>query len=89
MWSHMVILMIHHDLHPPVPVITDPEHPISSLEAAATYVEQHCQGHLDVEATNLVRQLTDATTASDAKAAAEAFRDWAESAGLLLTGEHE
>ncbi len=69
-------------IHPPVHVVTHPDEPIRSLEAAARFVERHGKG--DPAAAVLLNQLRAATTVDAADAAGMAFRAWAKTRGLLL-----
>jgi hypothetical protein len=71
-------------LHPPVHLITHPEEPIRSLDAAAKVVRRHVHDKVDMEAEELLRELESANTTEQADAAGLSFRDWAEAEGLLL-----
>jgi len=71
-------------LHPPVHVLTHPEEPIRSLEAAAKFVRRQVEGRIDPGAEMLVKQLEAAETIEQGDAAGNAFREWAEQEGLLL-----
>jgi hypothetical protein len=59
-----------------------PNEPIDSTEAAAKFIERH-DGAFDIEGTNLIDLLRRADTQASADAACQAFRQWAESSGLL------
>jgi hypothetical protein len=59
-----------------------PDGPIDSTEAAAEFIERH-DGAFDFEGENLAGLLRRANTPASIDEACEAFRQWAESCGLL------
>jgi hypothetical protein len=76
--------MAEHAVYPPIHLVTHPDEPIRSLEAAAKVIRRHAGDHLDRSAENVLRQIKDASTLEQADAAGKAFRAWAEDEGLLL-----
>ncbi|HEX2354778.1 MAG: hypothetical protein ACM30D_15130 [Hyphomicrobiales bacterium] len=76
--------MAEHAIHPPIHLVTHPDEPIRSLEAAAKVIRRHAGDHLDRDAENVLRQIKSAKTLEQAEAAGKAFRAWAEAEGLLL-----
>ncbi len=71
-------------IHPPVHLVTHPDEPIRSLEAAAKVVRRHGGDHLDRRSQGVLHLIESATTPEQADAAGEAFRGWAQAEGLLL-----
>jgi hypothetical protein len=69
-------------INPPTQLDGYPDEPIDSTEAAAAFIERHDDA-FDFEGINLMEALRHADTASDAEVACRAFRQWAESCGLL------
>ena len=69
-------------IDPPMQLDGYPSEPIDSTEAAAKFIERH-NGAFDIEGTNLINMLRGAETQASADAACQAFRQWAESCGLL------
>jgi hypothetical protein len=69
-------------IDPPIKLDGYPSEPIDSTEAAAKFIERH-DGAFDIEGTHLVDLLRGADTQVSAEAACQAFRQWAESSGLL------
>jgi hypothetical protein len=65
-------------IDPPIQLDGYPSEPIDSTEAAAKFIERH-DGSFDIEGTHLIN----ADTQASAEAACQAFRQWAESSGLL------
>jgi hypothetical protein len=59
-----------------------PDEPIDTTEAAAAFIERH-DGVFDIEGANLIEILRRADTPCAADASCRAFRQWAESSGLL------
>ena len=76
--------MAEHAIHPPIHLVTHPDEPIRSLEAAAKVIHRHAGDHLDRTAQDLLRQIKRASTLQEADAVGKAFRAWAEAQGLLL-----
>ena len=76
--------MAEHAIHPPIHLVTHPDEPIRSLEAAAKVIRRHVGGSLDRSAQDLLQQIKLALTLQEADAAGTAFRAWAEAQGLLL-----
>jgi hypothetical protein len=73
-----------HAIHPPIHLVTHPDEPIRSLEAAAKVIRRHAGDYLDRNAQDLLQQIKHASTLQEADAAGNAFRAWAEAQGLLL-----
>ncbi len=71
-------------IHPPVHVVTHPDEPIRSVEAAAKFVIRHLRGRIDADADALVRRLEGARTSDEADEAGRRFREWAKQHGVLL-----
>jgi hypothetical protein len=71
-------------IHPPVHLVTHPDEPIRSLEAAAKVVRRHAGTHPDPKTDSLLRRLEVASSPEEAETAGNAFRTWAEAHGLLL-----
>jgi hypothetical protein len=69
-------------IEPPIRLDGYPDEPITSTEAAAAFIERY-DGAFDFEGINLIEVLRDASTPADVEAACGAFRQWAESCGLL------
>jgi hypothetical protein len=76
--------MAEHAIHPPIHLVTHPDEPIRSLEAAAKVIRRHVGDKLDRKAEQMLQQIKSATTLEQAEAAGKAFRAWAEAEGLLL-----
>ena len=76
--------MAEHAIHPPIHLVTHPDEPIRSLEAAAKVIRRHAGDGLDRNAQDLLQQIKHASTLQEADAAGTAFRAWAEAQGLLL-----
>ena len=70
-------------IHPVIEVNGVPGESIASTEAAADFIERHVAGTFDIEAATLIELLRSANTPELADDAGQAFRDWAESVGLL------
>jgi hypothetical protein len=73
--------MAERAVHPPIHLVTHPDEPIRSLEAAAKVIRRHAGDHLDPNAQDLLQH---ASMLQEADAAGNAFRAWAEAQGLLL-----
>jgi hypothetical protein len=71
-------------IHPPVHVVTHPDEPIRSLEAAEKYIRRHVDGRMDARAEALIRRIDAVRSSDEAEAAGRAFLEWAASEGLLL-----
>jgi len=69
-------------IDPPIQLDGYPSEPIDSTEAAAKFIERH-DGAFDIEGAHLIDLLRGADTQASADAACQAFRQWAESSGLL------
>jgi hypothetical protein len=74
-------------IEPPIQLDGYPSEPIDSTEAAAKFaaakfIERH-DGAFDIEGTHLIDLLRGADTQASAETACQAFRQWAESSGLL------
>jgi hypothetical protein len=76
--------MPEHAIHPPIHLVTHPDEPIRSLEAAAKVIRRHAGDCPDRNAQDLLEQIKRASTLQEADAAGKAFRAWAEAQGLLL-----
>jgi len=76
--------MAEHAIHPPIHLVTHPDEPIRSLEAAAKVIRRHAGGQRDRRAEHVLHQIKSAGTLEEAEAAGNAFRAWAEAEGLLL-----
>ena len=76
--------MAEHAIHPPIHLVTHPDEPIRSLEAAAKVIRRHAGDQLDRKAGHVLHQIKNAATLEQAEAAGKAFRAWAEAEGLLL-----
>jgi hypothetical protein len=70
--------MAEHAIHPPIHLVTHPDEPIRSLEAAAKVIHRHAGDHLDRNAQDLLQQIKRASTLQEADAVGTAFRAWAE-----------
>jgi hypothetical protein len=70
-------------IHPAIRLDGYPDELIDSTEAAARFIENHDGSRYDLEAAALIQLLRSADTPESGDAATEAFRDWAESVGLL------
>jgi hypothetical protein len=70
-------------IHPAIPLDGYPDELIDSTEAAIRFIERYDGDKYDLEATALTQLLRSVETPESAHAATEAFRDWAESLGLL------
>ena len=71
-------------IHPPIHVVTHPDEPIRSVEAAAKFVRRHMEGRLDAQAEALARELETASTPEEADRAGRRFAAWTQASGLLL-----
>jgi hypothetical protein len=71
-------------IHPPVHVITHPDEPVRSLEAAATFVRRHGGDLTEPHTQGLLYRLERASSPEEADDAGRAFRAWAEMHHLLL-----
>jgi hypothetical protein len=69
-------------IDPPIKLDGYPDEPINSTEAAANFIESH-DGGFDLEGAHLISLLRNANTPALADEACQAFRQWAESCGLL------
>jgi hypothetical protein len=69
-------------IEPPIRLDGYPDEFIDSTEAAAAFIERH-DGAFDFEGVNLIGLLRHADTPADTESACQAFRQWAESCGLL------
>jgi hypothetical protein len=69
-------------IDPPIQLNGYPDEPIASTEAAANFIEHH-DGVFDFEGVSLIDLLRRADTPASAEEAYQAFRQWAESCGLL------
>jgi hypothetical protein len=69
-------------IDPPIRLDGYPDEPIDSTEAAAKFIERH-DGGFDLEGENLIGLLRRANTPASTDEACQAFRQWAESCGLL------
>ena len=67
--------MPEHAIHPPIHLVTHPDEPIRSLEAAAKVIRP---------AIMSMHRIKRASTLQEDEAAGKAFRAWAEAQGLLL-----
>ena len=76
--------MAEHAIHPPIHLVTHPDEPVRSLEAAAKVIRRHAGDQLDRKAEHVLHQIKSAATLEQAEAAGKAFRAWAEAEGLLL-----
>ncbi|TMJ88867.1 MAG: hypothetical protein E6G76_09495 [Alphaproteobacteria bacterium] len=76
--------MAEHAIHPPIHLVTHPDEPIRSLEAAAKVIRRHAGELPRPQRAGLLQQLKHASTLQEAEAAGNAFRAWAEAQGLLL-----
>lgn len=76
--------MPEHAIHPPIHLLTHPDEPIRSLEAAAKVVRRHAGDHPDRKAQDVLDRIKRASTLEQAEAAGKAFRVWAQAEGLLL-----
>jgi len=76
--------MAEHAIHPPIHLVTHPDEPVRSLEAAAKVIRRHAGDQLDRKAEHALNQIKNAATLEQAEAAGKAFRAWAEAEGLLL-----
>ena len=70
--------MAEHAIHPPIHLVTHPDEPIRSLEAAAKVIRRHAGDYLDRNAQDLLQQIKHASTLQEADATGNAFRAWAE-----------
>lgn len=75
---------MEHAIHPPIHLVTHPDEPIRSLEAAAKVIRRHGGDHSDRNAESLLRRIEQASTTEEADDAGQAFRAWAQAEGLLL-----
>jgi hypothetical protein len=71
-------------LDPPVHLRAHPQQVIRSLDAAAVVVRQYAREHFDSAAESVLHRLEGAVTPSEAREAANAFRAWADRAGVSL-----
>ncbi|TMJ95151.1 MAG: hypothetical protein E6G77_21140 [Alphaproteobacteria bacterium] len=76
--------MAEHAIHPPIHLVTHPDEPVRSLEAAAKVIRRHAGDQLDRKAEHVLHQIKSAATLEQAEAAGKTFRAWAEAEGLLL-----
>jgi divalent metal cation (Fe/Co/Zn/Cd) transporter len=77
-------VMAEYAIHPPVHVLSHPDEPIRSVEAAAKFIERYMRGRTDAESVTLVHRLERVNTSDEADAAGRQFRQWAEKEHLLL-----
>jgi hypothetical protein len=70
-------------IDPPIRLAVSPPEVIGSTEAAADFIESRDGDAFDIEAAIVIRLLREANTPQTVAAASEAFRDWADSIGLL------
>ena len=76
--------MAEYAIHPPIHLVTHPDEPIRSIEAAANVIRHHAGNRLDLNAQDLLQQVKRVSTLGEAEAAGKAFRNWAQAQGLLL-----
>jgi hypothetical protein len=65
--------MPEHAIHPPIHLVTHPDEPIRSLEAAAKVIRRHAGDCPDRNAQDLLEQIKRASTLQEADAAGKAF----------------
>src|SRR5262249_19163538 len=66
--------MAEHAIHPPIHLVTHPDEPIRSLEAAAKVIRRHAGGQRDRRAEHVLHQIKSAGTLEEAEAAGNAFQ---------------
>jgi hypothetical protein len=71
-------------IDPPVHLRLHPDVAIRSLDEAAAVVRGYARDGLDFKTESVLHRLEGASTLDEAKEAANAFRAWAESEGVLL-----
>jgi hypothetical protein len=76
--------MAEHAIHPPIQLLTHPDEPIRSLEAAAKVIRRYTGDYLDRNSQDLLQEIKHTSTLQKADAAGKAFRAGAEAQGLLL-----
>jgi hypothetical protein len=54
--------MAEHAIHPPIHLVTHPDEPIRSLEAAAKVIRRHAGDYLDRNAQDLLQHIKHAST---------------------------
>jgi hypothetical protein len=72
---------------PPLRLAGTPKVMISSLDEAADYVRAYTGARRPMSQDGVLRRLEGAGTAEQERDAADAFRGWAESEGLLIEPE--
>src|SRR5258707_7698253 len=70
--------MAEHAIHPPIHLVTHPDEPIRSLEAAAKVIRRHAGDQLDRKAEHVLHQIKSAAALEQAEAAGKTFRAWAD-----------
>jgi hypothetical protein len=70
--------------HPPVHLVIHPDEPIRSVDDAVKVIERHARDPQSAQAQAAMLKLTRAGSAEELEAAANIFREWAKSEGLLL-----
>jgi hypothetical protein len=68
--------MAEHAIHPPIHLLTHPDEPIRSLEAAAKVIRRHTGDYLDRNSQDLLQEIKHTSTLQEADAAGKAFRAW-------------
>jgi hypothetical protein len=71
-------------IHPPVHLVIHPDEPIRSVDDAVKVIERHARNPRDPTAKALMLELSRAQSQDEVEAAANIFREWARSEGLLL-----
>jgi hypothetical protein len=70
--------------HPPVHLVIHPDEPIRSVDDAVKVIERHARDPESPQAQAAMLGLTRAGSPEELEAAANVFREWARSEGLLL-----
>jgi hypothetical protein len=75
--------------HPPVHLVIHPDEPIRSVDDAVKVIERHARDPKSPRAQAVMLKLTRAGSSEEIEAAANVFREWAKSEGLLLIPPEE
>jgi hypothetical protein len=70
--------------HPPVHLVIHPDEPIRTVDDAVKVIERHARDPRSPQAQAAMLKLTRARSLPEIESAANVFRAWARSEGLLL-----